>query len=461
MKTKGLLNAVLVAIAAILFVACDNEHTPTPEPKPEPTPEVYEWYYAIDEGEPTELCSMLYLKNDTGDYGYQYVIALTKEEGMESIKDVQSCQEYIFLSLGEESFQSLMANGSFNPVSTTDPLYMFYVNTEELYFEDYVDNHSMISSASISASTEEATDNLLLELYYVTLDGEEFHAVAKARQIIIEEPVPDYDSYFNYTLDCAESSNSIGAAFYSTTPSGTLYTLCVGNAHTFATIEDSVLLQLSIDDILPMEEFEFDIATSSTTFKLRFYNPLTEYNLTIDNKFRGGCEGTISLRDGALRVEFTNTPPNGNDVLSLSALCGTNGMRSVSECMDIYDGEHTPLFTPRSVVIHNRGVECSIYVSSQSDITTVEGMADAEVVIFCPEGGWEKLLTGLFMAGSSFPDMSITLNGESYMKSNCAGLNCRIPTFNTDTNTLTLIANTYTNVGGMALYYDGAFTLIE
>lgn len=420
----------------------------------------YDHYIEIN-GEQSELHSMLYLVNDTGDYGNQYVVALSETEQLDTLEDIQLAEEYLFLSLGQESFDLLLSNGEVNPVSLTDPLYMFYVTTKELFFEDYMDDHSMIISGRIAASVDEETNDLALELEYETIDGDELKVVALVRYVAIESPIVEYESHFDYTIDATESKNGVGAAFYSTTSSAAIYTLCVGNSHTFASIEDSVLVQLSLNGMEPFEEFELDIATCTQNFKLWFYNPLTEYRLTIDNKHRADCQGSLSLKDGVLKIDFTNTPADASSSLSLSAQCATSNMRSVCECMDIYDGEHAELFTPRSIVVDNRGAECWIYVSSKSDVFTVEGMTDAEVVIYCPEGGWEKLLSGQFMSGSAFPDMSITLNGETFIKSNCQGLNCRMPEFDAEANTLTLLANTYTNMGGMSLYYSGGFTLLE
>ena len=420
----------------------------------------YDYYVAID-GQASELNSMLYLKNDTGGYGNQYVIALTSVADLATIEEIQSCDEYIFLSLGEDSFQSLLASGNLDPTTTTDGLYMFYVNTRELHLEDYVDDHSMVESAHIAATLDDSTNDLTLQIEYLTSDDVEVKVVALARYIAPAPPVIDYDSYFNSSLGKSDSTNSVGSSFCHTNGATTIYTLLVNNAHTYASIEDSVLVEFSIEGVAPFEEFDLDIASADSPFTLWFYNPYTEYHFKADNNALNGCEGRISLKEGALCIEFNNSSNGNGDTLTVSALCGTNTIRGVCECMEIFDSEHTPLFTPASVVIEKRGAECMIYVSSKRNVTSVEGMSDAEIVIFCPEGGWETLQKGYFMSGSAYPDMSITINQESYLKSNCAGLNCRIPFLNAEANTLTIIANTYTSTGGTALYYSGAYTLIE
>jgi hypothetical protein len=90
-------------------------------------------------------------------------------------------------------------------------------------------------------------------------------------------------------------------------------------------------------------------------------------------------------------------------------------------------------------------------------------MADAEYIVAYPSEGWaDKLLKGYFVAGGSYSTMTITLNGKLYAKSDCVGFNCQFKAYDADRGVIKLNSNLYySEGGGVALYYDGAFTLVE
>ena len=127
------------------------------------------------------------------------------------------------------------------------------------------------------------------------------------------------------------------------------------------------------------------------------------------------------------------------------------------------NNERTLLFTPRSVLLDNSDPEVyKVYVSSRAGVTTVKGMANAEVIVSYPASGWDTLLKGNFVSGSTHA-MSFTLDGTTYIKGEgvAVGMNCQFIEYDAAAKTLILNTNLYTQQGGVAIYYSGPFALVE
>ena len=182
-------------------------------------------------------------------------------------------------------------------------------------------------------------------------------------------------------------------------------------------------------------------------------------DLRVSNDNRDNRSGVVSVKDGLLTC--TNLCYDDIQV----DVCYVGAYRSVNECVNISYDERTDLFTPRSVVLDNSGdSEYRIYVSSREGITTVKDMVNPDVVVTYPKEGWDKwLMKGNFISGSSYPDMTFKYKKSTYKKGegDCYGMNGQIVEYDAERGLLRLNLNLYTEEGGIALYYSGAFTLVE
>ena len=281
------------------------------------------------------------------------------------------------------------------------------------------------------------------------------------------EPVPEPEQVGNFfeIKDSYKADIATDSVYAHCDDEITTYSICYGRCKTLAYIEDVANVRLSIESYGVGEAFDIDFATSDKRFTIsvllydKQYN-VYEYKLSNDN--RDGAEGRFTLKDGVISLKLSL------DDLLLENYFKVEAFRTVNECTEITpdtsEDIYAQLFTPASVVLDNRDASTHyIYVSSKEGITTVEGMADAEYIVAYPSECWaDKLLKGNFVAGGSYPTMTITLNGKPYSKRDCGGFNCQFKAYDAERGVIKLNSNLYySEGGGVALYYDGAFTLIE
>ncbi|MBE6218692.1 MAG: hypothetical protein E7126_01430 [Rikenellaceae bacterium] len=281
------------------------------------------------------------------------------------------------------------------------------------------------------------------------------------------EPVPEPEQVGNFfeIKDIYKADITADSVYAHCDDEITTYLICYGRCKTLAYIEDVANVRLSIEGYGVGEAFDIDFATSDKSFTISVLLYDKQYNVyeyKLSNENRDDVEGRFTLKDGVISLKLSL-----GDLL-LENYFKVDAFRSVNECTEIIpdtsEDIYAQLFTPASVVLDNRDASTHyIYVSSKEGITTVEGMADAEYIVAYPSEGWaDKLLKGNFVAGGSYPTMTITLNGKTYSKSDCGGFNCQFKAYDADRGVIKLNSNLYySEGGGVALYYDGAVTLIE
>lgn len=466
---KYLLTAI-IGTATIAFVACDDNEAPvpdnpgqdepTPDPEPDPEPEKPQNYIEY-EGEVTELKSMRYIINDADEIGYQYAMAMTTTEGIESFDEIIEGEEYIFLSFGEEQlFDAIDNNNGYidvQDISNDDVVYMFVAKHGELDIVDTASDHLNISSGEVVVSLNEVSYDITIKAQYETVVGS-VEVVATLPFEEPEEPITT-DSYYRYTWGDVEVDSIVGSAYAEQTPEGVTYTICKDAIKTYVYYEDTPFLKVSVAGKSLDDNFEIDIAKYEGEFSVWACDPIKGMDLRVSNDNRANRTGVVSLKDGVLTCD--NLAYN-DIVVNVNY---TGDYRTVNECVNISYDERTELFTPRSVVLDNSGdSEYKIYVSSREGITTVKDMVNPDVVITYPKEGWEKwLMKGNFISGSSYPDMTFKYRKSTYKKGvgECYGMNAQIPEYDAEGGRLRLNLNLYTEEGGMALYYSGEFTLVE
>lgn len=474
----------MVALVATLFVACepDTPVVPTPEdPTPEnPLPDDPE----PDDPKPEEptiednfvevgirrttLKSCFYTINNVGDMA-QYIFLMSPLKDLSTIDAMLDSGQYIFLSIDEDTLYQAIGNNEDIDVLALDESNEFYIFDMMLPKVDRVTD--MASDHGVEAGTlrireDFATGDFLLWADYTSASGESIIFEARLEQMIVE--TLKVDDYLKFEwggekfFDMAPNS-----VFADSEASVTTYTICYTKCKTYAYIDDAINIEFRVGRPIG-ESFDIDLSATDEefSFRLLFFDPMgNEYNYLIDNANRDGVEGSFAFDGSVMRCQFTI---DGEELQMLETCCTVDGFRQKNECVEIipddFEDRYVPLFTPASVLLDNRDAETYyIYVSSKEGITTVEGMAGAEYVVAYPSSGWEdKLLKGNFVAGGSYPTMTVTLNGTEYAKSECGGFNCQFKSFDSERGEIILNSNLYySDGGGVALYYDGMFTLVE
>ena len=478
--THRFLHLAASAAIIIALAACDHD-TPTtkPEPKPDPTPEVVENY--IEGGEQRyDLPSALYFINGT-EFGQQYIFALSPTEGLTSYDDIVAQEEYIFLSIDQDTLLGSTDSVDVMELSADNELYIFYMSigdfTAKRAIADNAKEHKAITSGTLSFAVTSSND-ISLEAHYTTRQGDEITLKATVPYVIPDTPTGS--GTITSTIGSAESvSNILYTAFMEQSGSSVIYTLCTRDALTYAMAEDATFIKIEVEGYSGGEDFTIDLATDSNyTIKYLYATNESDFRLLIDDSKRQYTAGSITLQGGDIACSLRYDSPDGADNdLTIEANYCAAAYRSINECCYREAGEenevHRFCFAPRSVVFDKSADPYRIYVSGTEGITTIDGMTDAEVIVELPatyerssvvHDSWELLLSGNFAAGSTHPTMSIWFEGATYTKGDgkTNGMNIRCAQLDEATQNIRLIANLYPSEGGgMGLYYSGSFTIIE
>lgn len=475
------LITMVACFATMTFVACENDNPAVDDPEEEVTPGEDEGKedegkeddentqnpdYGLDNyiafnGEATELKSMYYIINDADDLGYQYAMAMTTAEGMTSFDEIIEDDEYVFLSLGEELLFNAIDNNDGHidvmTIDSEDVVYMFVAKMGELDIVDTASDHLNIISGEVGISLDEETYEITINARYETVIGDV--ELAATLSYYEEEPIVT-DTYFRYTWGDVSVDSTVGSAYAEETAEGVIYTICKDAIKTYVYYEDTPFLKVEVAGMTLDDDFTIDMATYEGEFSIWACDPIKGMDLRVSNDNRVNRTGIIEVKDGVLCCSdlcYNDITVNVNF---------NETYRSVNECVKIVYDERTEFFTPRSVILYNNPGEDNyqIYVSNEANITTLQGMRKPDLVVTYPKEGWDKwLIKGNFVSGSSYPDMSIQLGRSTYVKGkgDCMGMNCQIPVYDPSLPWIRLNINLYTDEGGVALYYSGAFTLIE
>ena len=446
----------------------DPDPDPDPEPNPDPDPDPsLPNNYLLYGDEVTELRSMCYIVNDVGDLGKQYALAMTPTEGIELFDDIIQHEEYIFLSLGENTlFEALESNGGHIDVmdiDSSDVVYMFIAKVKDLDIEDNANSHLNIVSGEVVVELNTESRDITICARYNTVVGD----VEVVATLPLEEPAPvDADSYIRYTWNDVEVVTPVGSAYVEQTSEGVVYTICKDSIKSYVYYEDTPFLKVVVEDKDLGEDFELDVTSYAGRFSIWACDPIKGMDLRISDDSRESCSGSISVKEGVFTCTdlYYDAPSGEQDDVHVD-VCFADEYRTVNECVSIIYDEREELFTPRSVVLDNSDdSEYKIYVSSRAGVTSVKDMVNAEVVLTYPAEGWDKwLMKGNFISGSSYPTMTFQYKRSKYIKGegDCYGMNGQFPEYDAEEGDMRLNLNLYTEEGGIALYYSGAFTLVE
>lgn len=454
------LIAMVACCTTMLFISCEN-NTPsaeTPDENTETPDYGFDNYIAFN-GEATELKSMCYIVNDTGDMGIQYAMAMTNAEGVTRFDDIIEEDEYLFLSLDQQTLMSAINDNEGKvDVMTIAPenvVYMFVAKMGEMDFMDNTYNRLHITKGELTLNMGQE-EVISVSAYFETVNNDKIE-LAATLPYYEEEPIVT-DTFFRYTWGDISVDSHVGSAYAEERAEGVIYTICKDAIKTYVYYEDTPFLKVEVAGKTLNNDFKIDVATYEGEFSIWACDPIKGMDLRVSNDNRTNRTGVIEVKGGVLSC--TNLCYNDVTV----NINFNETYRSVNECVEIVYDERNELFTPRSVILYNNPAEDSyqIYVSREANITTLQGMRNPDLVVTYPNEGWEKwLIKGNFVSGSSYPDMSIKLGRATYVKGEgeCIGMNCQIPAY--DPSWICLNINLYTEKGGAALYYSGTFTLIE
>lgn len=426
--------------------------------------------YISFDGEKVPLNSAAFVFNeiDTEDfYGLQYAVALSPEEGLMDYESIAYADESVYFSIDAETLYTAEAETdnvvNVMNIGEDNQLYAFWTYIGDYWYEDMGMYHEDMVSGEVVFTINPDTYEATLEALYVTADGVEIKILATA-PYMDAGPAMLEDNFIRYFWgEYTPGDKEIATAFAQETAEGVTYTLCAGDIQTYADLENTTFFRFFVPGKKIGDTFEIDMANTDEAFECRLFDPIEGMDKTISKDNRENIIGTLMMYGWNIACDFTYTDPAGesyNDIVMMTDY-KKQIFRDVNECVETIEGERELAFTPKSVVYDRSGDTHKIYISSAPGISTVMGMAEAEVVVAYPASAYDKVSAGQFISGSNCPEMTIAIAGETYNKTTegINGLNLVVNELTAEK--ITLNTNLYTSEGGMALYYTGKCTSIE
>lgn len=257
------LIAMVACCTTMLFISCEN-NTPsaeTPDENTETPDYGYDNYVALN-GEATELKSMCYIVNDTGDMGIQYAMAMTNAEGVTRFDDIIEEDEYLFLSLDQQTLMSAINDNEGKvDVMTIAPenvVYMFVAKMGEMDFMDNTYNRLHITKGELTLNMEQE-EVISVSAYFETVNNDKIE-LAATLPYYEEEPIVT-DTFFRYTWGDISVDSHVGSAYAEQRAEGVIYTICKDAIKTYVYYEDTPFLKVEVAGKTLNDNFTIDVAT--------------------------------------------------------------------------------------------------------------------------------------------------------------------------------------------------------
>lgn len=340
--------------------------------------------------------------------GYTYVIA-SPIEGLDSYEAItESGSDYLFIAVPETEVGQdvkLSTEEDYAQAYWMTPDYEYSAGSSNYDYEDdgYTDGTIRVELTDTQVS---------VSVNFTAADGgEDFTASYTGAYAAPAEATN------KFIFDTEE--NEAKAAFYNIDEDNALLNLY----YSIAAITDAKKLEDTRQYVhlaVPFSALwngEFDI-TSGSEFSLEFVDEYGDQTYSISNGNLGGATGTISVE--------MSTEGNYTTVIDLSGLGGEHTLQVN------YSGDHLlySLTTPnayqlqggesvalKSAVLTYADDTYTVYLSSEEGVTTVEGMANADVKLEFPATFMDGDLYG-FSGDENRAKINVTYDGVTYNQAN-------------------------------------------
>ena len=468
-KYTKYLFRVILTLCTTFAVACggsDNE-SPEPTPTPTPTPTNNSVEYR---GRKTELKSAGFTYTIDPDLGAYYTVVFSPKEGIDSFEGLLYADNIIFFQIDEERLlNSDSSKIDLMGISPSNVIYMLVAAYENVNITDSSYNRD-ITSGEVKLEVVDGVKRYAdIELEVVDLNGETLKLTGRAPYLEYEQFDPNdlTENFIRYDINDRLTSKAIEAPFYQLTEEGVIYTLAAGDINTYARLEDTAHFKFFIEGKSLDEDFSIDLSNPDRAFEFTIYDPVKAFNYKFTSEDNQFLSGKIEMKDGVIDCSILYDSPvvESTDV-EISVNYNRKAFRGINEVNRIINLKRTLALIPRSVVYDRSGEEHKIYISSRENITTVEEMSDAEIIIAYPSQYGETLEKGNFVSGSLTSELKITFEGTTYKRGAAGinGLNVCLPEWDKSTNHFVITSEVYATDNahvGMALYYDGKYISIE
>lgn len=214
-------------------------------------------------------------------------------------------------------------------------------------------------------------------------------------------------------------TNELRAAFAEKTADGVAFYLTSGNIDKANDLENTYYYARLFVPNKEMDGTDIDV-TGDREYELTLYDNVTDINnpqeIFISNGIQRTATGTVSVLDrgdGSYTIVI-DVEGMGKDGRSLQAYYkGTPAVYDLTVPNEYTVANNDAVALKSCVVVDDSNIH-TIYLSSKEGVTTVEGMADADIVLTVPNDFINDNMTHGFSGDNINAMLAITYGGETY-----------------------------------------------
>ena len=345
-------------------------------------------------------------------------VYLSEKESVASVEDVAEAK-YLQIAMSATLLDENIAIETFADNFEEDDFYQVMYMDPVRYNED--DDYEPVMFAS-----DDWEDYFASGTLYVNMEDDKLkvniNCVPQENQ---EAFAAQYDgNYFEiaqnpFFFNVDGKTNELRAAFAEKTADGVAFYLTSGNIDKANDLENTYYYARLFVPNKEMDGTDIDV-TGDREYELTLYDNVTDINnpqeIFISNGIQRTATGTVSVLDrgdGSYTI-IIDVEGMGKDGRSLQAYYkGTPAVYDLTVPNEYTVANNDAVALKSCVVVDDSNIH-TIYLSSKEGVTTVEGMADADIVLTVPNDFINDNMTHGFSGDNINAMLAITYGGETY-----------------------------------------------
>lgn len=345
-------------------------------------------------------------------------VYLSEKESVASVEDVAEAK-YLQIAMSPTLLDENIAIETFADNFEDDDFYQVMYMDPVKYNED--DNYEPVMFAS-----DDWEDYFASGTLYVNMEDDKLkvniNCVPQENQ---EAFAAQYDgNYFEiaqnpFFFNVDGKTNELRAAFAEKTADGVAFYLTSGNIDKANDLENTYYYARLFVPNKEMDGTDIDV-TGDREYELTLYDNVTDINnpqeIFISNGIQRTATGTVSVLDrgdGSYTI-IIDVEGMGKDGRSLQAYYkGTPAVYDLTVPNEYTVANNDAVALKSCVVVDDSNIH-TIYLSSKEGVTTVEGMADADIVLTVPNDFINDGMTHGFSGDDINALLGITYSGNTY-----------------------------------------------
>lgn len=355
-------------------------------------------------------------------------IILSSLEGCETVEEAAVAGKYLQVALVPSLFGKDITFSTFETDFDSDnEFYQVMFMDVDKYEEDDDYEALLISSSDWEdyckdGSLRVSVDNDQLFISLETTPQEGVEALFAQYEGGFAEVIPNED---HFTVD--GERYELRAVFAEQKAEGINFYLTPGNIDSALELENCYYYVRLFVPQSNMDGRELDVQGRCQEYELTFVDNVTDVNnpqiVNISSDNPASAQGTISVLDNEdgtydVRIDIRNLGTNADRTLSVVYVEGTPMEYSLVVPSNYTVANEAPIDLKSAILKYNETEKMyTIYLSSKENVTTLEGMADADIVVTMPEDFVNDDKVHGFSGDENNAKVSVKYAGDTFCQS--------------------------------------------